>query len=469
MTCGALVAFGQPWAFVPAAFILITLRKPITFCFFFLTLFAIPAFYQLPNQEFLNGTGYFIPKTVTAAKRGGWIYKGTLLSFIANGETTLSGKHLSCNAFSKTRVSLGNVYCVEGILKKKRGFFLKTKKAWRIEKVTHSLAERRFVWKETVRTYLTRVLPHERSSHFLAGLVTGELQDPMLFKEFGELGLSHLLAISGFHFSLLALFFHFFLKNLFPSKGCAALLVFVLSAYLIFLGSAPSVERAWTASTLFFLGHLFEKRTRPLNSLGVGLCLAMLLEPTLCQHLGFQLSFLATAALLMLTSPINSLLQTWIPKRFFNQLIHRSIIFQHAYIIRSLFRDAIALSLAVHGALLPLILFIFHQFNAHSFLYNLFFPFLVSLSLLFFLLTVPICWIIPSLGYAMHNLNSIYTYGILKITESPALLSRTWYVDNLSEAFVAFSLTGIFVAGILTQSWMERHRDTTSPLKFAWL
>lgn len=81
-----------------------------------------------------------------------------------------------------------------------------------------TLATLRYQAKTAVKEFIDRHFLHPRAAHFLSGMITGELEDLLLLNEFSLLGLSHLMAISGLHFSLLLLAFHFLLRLFLPYK-----------------------------------------------------------------------------------------------------------------------------------------------------------------------------------------------------------------------------------------------------------
>lgn len=214
-----------------------------------------------------------------------------------------------------------------------------------------------------------------------------------------------------------------------------------MSLYLLFIGDTPSVLRAWSVALLFLLGHIFEKRSSALNSLGAALLLSLLWNPLSATSLSLQLSFLATAGILFFYTPCNQLLMQLIPKKALSEVVGQNFLAQHLYILASFLREAFALTLAVHLALLPLLLSVFHGFSFNSLFYNLFFPFLASAALLFFLISLPF-------GPWGHYVNSHYCYWILKIAETPPLMFKSYSVREMPPWLLTFWLSLLLVAAI---------------------
>ncbi len=338
---------------------------------------------------------------------------------------------------------------MQGILKKKRTYYLKEEQVFKPLDQKTLWTEKRIQAKQHVRTYLQECFKEKTVSSFFTALVAGEIDDPSLFRSFSETGLAHLLAISGFHFSLLVCFLQATLRRFLSYKVLALALLISLSFYLLFLGSSPSVLRAWIGACFFYVGHLIEKRAHPLNTLGIALCVVTLVDPFYVLHLGFQLSFLATAGLLLFTTPIDDQLQKWLPKRPLHAVADRSLFFQHLYVLRSLFRKTLAISLAAQIAVTPLLLSVFHSFSWHHILYNLFVPTLVGLLLWAFLVLLLVALVCPPLKTVLMVPFGTLIAKVLAFIDTHPFSSSTLTVETFPAPLVAISLTLLFSFALL--------------------
>ncbi len=362
---------------------------------------------------------------------------------------------IHCNIHSKIRYPANRAYKITGITYSQNGRFYSLKAfKWEPIEKSFSLAEIRYHAKKWVGSYIQRHIKQRRSAHFLTGMVTGALEDRIMLQEFGNLGLSHIMAISGFHFALLTLAFHLILRLFLPYKVEAVLLIVLLTTYLLFIGDSPSIQRAWIVAMIFLLGQLCERPPQALNSLGFAVLLAILLNPLSATTLSFQLSFLATAGILLLYNPMNRLLQLWIPKFSTKEVVEHPLLWQHGYLAATLFRDVLALTVAVHLALLPLLLYYFHTFPLSSLFYNLFFPFCSSIALFLFLLGV-------ATGGLLHPINSWYCEKLLMLTESPPILLKTVYVENIPSMVIVVYITALCVVGMIRGSKTETNPTFT--------
>jgi competence protein ComEC len=400
---------------VPIFFTLCKRQKIITITLFIAAICFVKTTYTFPEGSVTKGEGRFNVKEVKKARRG-WTYKGTICTFKSVDGEDRKLRNLPCTLYSPVALDSNYDYKVEGELKQLHGkyYALKSKVAHQPIEKRVSFAAWRYETKQKVGAYINQNIPHLKSASFLSGLATGQLDDPVLLKEFERRGLSHLLAISGFHFALLGSCFYFILRPLLPPKIAAGVLMIILSAYFFFIGNQPSVQRAWLIAILFLMGQLIERPSFGLNSLGLALLVAFLSGPLSFMQAGFQLSFLATAGILILFRPIERQLR--------QVTASQSSIFKWT-------REGVALVLSVYLAIFPLLLFLFHKLPLHGMLYNLFFPFLVSISCLGLIVSTICHLIFPFFGSWLHWVNSLYTEGILNMLELPIIPHKTIYVS----------------------------------------
>ena len=136
----------------------------------------------------------------------------------------------------------------------------------------------------------------------LMGLLAGDRSGipEMLRSDFQRSGLVHVLAISGFHVVLLAGMLMIFLKATgIPHKIVTIIASILLTIYVPVTGGSPAVRRAVMMFVIPQIGTLFGKPANTLNSLGVALLLIILPEPSVIWNPGFQLSFAATAGIII--------------------------------------------------------------------------------------------------------------------------------------------------------------------------
>ncbi len=132
-------------------------------------------------------------------------------------------------------------------------------------------------------------------------------------KSFAKSGTMHLLAVSGLHvgfiYSIL-IFITSILGNFRLSVYVRSfVIIIILWGYAIFTGMAPSIERAVLMATIYQIGKIFEKRRNSLNALSFSALIICVFDPGAVFDVGFQLSYLATISIILISPYINKLYQ----------------------------------------------------------------------------------------------------------------------------------------------------------------
>ncbi|MED4453420.1 DNA internalization-related competence protein ComEC/Rec2 [Metabacillus fastidiosus] len=148
-----------------------------------------------------------------------------------------------------------------------------------------------------------------------------------------ELGIVHLLAISGLHVGLLVGgLYYFFIRIGLTHTRTRLLLICFLPAYIVLTGGAPSVTRASVMVIIYFLLRIFKWRVSPADIISMTYLLMLLLNPYELFHIGFQLSFLVSF-ILIISSKIIVHSHSWFMRSslitIFSQLGAAPILFYH--------------------------------------------------------------------------------------------------------------------------------------------
>lgn len=454
---GSLLALEIYSPLVPASLLFYVFKNKQRMIFLLLMASAfllVKSRYTFPQKE-ITGIARISLTSIREAKYKGFVYKGVIKEMIPDGEEFSVASCLPCSFFSPLKQECNQDYLVHGILREGKGkyYFLKSKEEWIPIDHSKNLVSLRYDLKKRMLTYLKKQIADSRVAGFLSGLATGELRDDVLLKAFEKRGLSHLLAISGFHFAMIALTFHSIFRIFLPPKWNAALLMLLLTSYFLFIGNSPSVMRAWIIACVALVGLLIEKRANGINSLGIALMISLLFNPLNALNAGFQLSYLATAGILFLFSPLKILLRPLFPKT--------------DNFVMNFCRDSLALGLAVHVAIFPHLLHLFHKMPWHGLFYNFFFPALVTLSLIGLILGCLFHLLIPPLGLLVHKFNAIYTGMVLRLMEIPLCPHKTLYVEKVPPLVLTLYLTLVFGGAILLRSYFEK-REEEDRLEFCF-
>ena len=214
------------------------------------------------------------------------------------------------------------------------------------------------------------------SAALLKGILLGarrQLPEDLL-QTFRTIGLAHILAVSGLHIGLITLVIHTLLSVLrLPRNIVVAGTLGVLVLYAFITNLTPSVIRATIMAALFLAGRQLDRQTDTVNILAVAAIAILLIWPSALFDLSFQLSFLATYAII-----------TGYPRM--KELLPERISRSEKWWARWL-RDGLLVSVAAQFGALPVVAGTFYQVSWMSAVANLFIGPLVFLNTTFGVLT----------------------------------------------------------------------------------
>lgn len=192
-------------------------------------------------------------------------------------------------------------------------------------------------------------------------------------------GLSHVVAISGWHIAMLGAVVSGLLGGL-GRRPRSVIVLSAICAYAIFAGASPSVMRAAVMASVVLLAR--ESGRRGSASAGLALTVAgmLLVDPQTITDVGFQLSAAATCGLLIWGTRAKEWLQPRLPRRTPTWLL-----------------ESLAVSLAAQAATLPLVLLHFGTLSIVSPLANLLIAPLVAPAMLLTAVAL-VCGVFIGLG-----------------------------------------------------------------------
>ncbi|WP_171050887.1 DNA internalization-related competence protein ComEC/Rec2 [Bacillus sp. BHET2] len=217
-------------------------------------------------------------------------------------------------------------------------------------------------------------------------------QDSM--KAFRDLGVVHLLAISGLHVGILFAVLYYFLLRIGMTKGMASWVgIIFLLCYIVLTGASPSVIRSSIMLVVLLLGKKAALNVSVIDSLSLVFLFIVLYEPYSVFNVGFQLSFMVSFSLVMSSGAI----------------------LNESSSIRQLFMVTFVAQLSS----LPIVIYHFYEFPLIGFLTNLLYVPLFSVIIL------PLCILTFFLTsyLSMDSLFVIYQFLLDGIQEVSSLLA----------------------------------------------
>ncbi|MDX2271521.1 MAG: ComEC/Rec2 family competence protein [Cyanobacteriota bacterium] len=299
-----------------------------------------------------------------------------------------------------------------------------------------------WVWRRRIRAALVNGLGQQQGE-LLSSMVLGSRAadlDYQIRDHFRQIGLSHVLAASGFQVTLLIGVVLALVKTRSPQQQRAIVLL-GLGLYTLLTGLSPPVLRAalmGVAATFALTASESRRKLHldPLMLLLLAAVVLLIVIPTWVNDLGFQLSFLATLGLMVGVEPISKRLE-WLPVGL---------------------GAAVAVSLAAQFWTLPLQLSALGQMANYFLVANLItLPFVVVLSVVGFAVC-GIALIAPPLGSLLASpLQFLLTPLINLVGWMASWPHATYYAGQVSWLQCVLCY-GVFAALTFWGGWRQRVR-----------
>ena len=142
--------------------------------------------------------------------------------------------------------------------------------------------------------------------------------DPALRQQFQAAGAAHVLAVSGLHTGIIYGLLLWLLtlggrvkpryENYIGRCIISGTIIAVMWAYAWLTGMTPSVVRAVVMVTIFELGHMLYRQAFSINTIAGAAVLILLVRPLDLWNVGFQLSFAATTAIVIMVKDMEKVL-----------------------------------------------------------------------------------------------------------------------------------------------------------------
>ncbi|MDF2963128.1 MAG: competence protein ComEC, partial [Paenibacillus sp.] len=209
-------------------------------------------------------------------------------------------------------------------------------------------------WNDQFREFLgggiERIFPPEQSG-FMKSMLIGvtDDMDPLQFQQFSQLGLTHILAVSGLNVAIFLACLLWIMRRLgFTRETYLLTAMALMPFYIAVTGASPSIIRAGLMAIIALYAayrHTLKDGLHTVLLVGLGM---LIWEPYYMLDVSFQLSFLVTIGLITGVPPVNRLL----PVR------------------SSGWRNAISITLVAQCISFPVSIYYFNQFSLLSFAAN---------------------------------------------------------------------------------------------------
>lgn len=179
--------------------------------------------------------------------------------------------------------------------------------------------------------------------------------DRSVIQDFTQTGLIHILAISGSHMAIIFMMILLVLKPIFPVKWRnfpIYISLFCIWIFAIFIDFGSSVVRSCLMISIYYFYVFLQRMPNILHSIALSALMILIMDTHQIFDVGFQLSFFAVLGIFGFYQPV---------KRLFGKPKNQAV----RWLVNTL-----AITFSAQVAVLPLVIFYFHQFSPMSVLIN---------------------------------------------------------------------------------------------------
>lgn len=259
---------------------------------------------------------------------------------------------------------------------------------------------------------------------------------------YADAGVAHALALSGLHVGVIYMMLSFFMRGIVRKRSlrwiCELLCIGVLWLFAVMVGLSASVVRAVSMYTLYALSRWLSKDGASVGVLSLAAMAMLLVCPLYLFDVGFQLSYMAVVAIL--------LVEPYFEYLFLKPNLPR---------VLSYFVGVVCVSLSAQLGTFPLSLYHFGTFPLYFLLTNLLvvpmLPIVLSLGVVWWglvLMGIPwASWIGESLQCIVHWMNEC----LVHISQWPGAVLRVTDFNALSVLFLYLFMS--FVVLFVGKKW----------------
>jgi competence protein ComEC len=217
-------------------------------------------------------------------------------------------------------------------------------------------------FKHRAQSVIAGILPEPQAA-LLTGILLGvESGIPdSLMEDFSATGTTHIIAISGFNITIISGVFCGLARRLFGQRRAVWVALAGVAIYTILVGASAAVVRAALMGALYLLGQHLGRGTFAPVSLAAAAIAMTLWNPYTLWDAGFQLSFAATAGLVLYAEPL---------ERAFERALGHFASAERAQKIVATISEAVISTTAAQITTLPVILAYFGRLSVVTLLTN---------------------------------------------------------------------------------------------------
>jgi competence protein ComEC len=215
-----------------------------------------------------------------------------------------------------------------------------------------------FDFRARAHAMILRLLPSPQAG-LLSGILLGIDDDisPDVADAFSAVGATHVIVISGSNVVIVVGLLQSLTRRVMRQRLSAAVTIFGVVFYTIFVGGDPAVTRASFMVGLGLVGSQLSRQSYGMSSLGFAALAMTVINPYTLWDVSFQLSFLATLGLILYVEPLQGFLEKGLLKM---------LTAERAKVIVGAVSDAFVVTIAAQITTTPIIVLYFGRFSPLS-------------------------------------------------------------------------------------------------------
>lgn len=275
-------------------------------------------------------------------------------------------------------------------------------------------------------------------------------------ENYSKAGASHILALSGLHLSIIYTLLTLLLwrknnKNWWRIPINIFILISIWG-YVLLVGMPVSAVRSAIMLTIFNIVNISQRNAASMNSLALAAFVILLFSPLSIFDIGFQMSFIAVASILLLHNIFSKVMEN---ERLKDNMPYKWV------------TDMVSISLSAQIGTAPIVAYYFGRFSCYFLLSN-FISVPLAMILLYCAVAMFIAGWIPSLQYII----SIIMTGVAKIMNDTLYFVANLPYSNIENinisviqiiAYYVIVASIIFLAYILKRRLIPKRKDYVFP------
>ena len=164
------------------------------------------------------------------------------------------------------------------------------------------------------RNYIKQVLKEnlkEEQANLCIGLILGDKKElsEEIEENFKKASLTHMLAVSGAHFTYVILAITYFNKILKRKRLGQILMIIFIIIFIELTGNTASVLRAGIMSIMVILASMANRKADTWNNIGISILVQLVNNPYVIFDIGFELSYAGVIGILIFNKHINNAIE----------------------------------------------------------------------------------------------------------------------------------------------------------------